>query len=231
MSGTVTPGGTHDAVRPAGPAAPDAHRRGERRLLTALGLLAVAVASGFAWWLIRYQPAPEPVPVAAPPAQTTTTTTAPPTSTSPKLSSGGFEFTAAVTPVSSKDCAAVSFGDLTEWFEENPCTRVVRGLYTTSKKYARALVSIVVVTMPDEQRAAVLKSLVDTTGTGNVNDMLRDGTVRVSDAPDLATGSYDSTLAGREVTVVQVEFFDDYNNKKLLAEITREAMRVATQRL
>lgn len=243
MSGIVSPSGANDTVHPQRPGAPvpDVRRPGERRpgerkLLAGLGLLAVAVISGFVWWLIRYQPPPDPAPVAQPPAKVATE--APPSEKpAPKPSKANpeeFVFAAAATPDVDTDCTSVSYGSANEWFATHPCDRVVRALYTTGKTFkssnkdVRALVSVIVVTMPTAEEAQEVKDILDSNGTGNISDMVRDGTVEIRDAPDVADGTYDSTLSGRRVTIVEAAFFDNYRHTELLADITAEALRMAT---
>lgn len=233
MSGNIDTTGENGAshLRGAGASTPVVRAIGERRVLAAMGLLAVAVLSGFAWWLIRYDPPPSRVSAVQPEVSSTPTTAR--TSKSPAKPSRAvnpsrFTFAPAVTPETGDDCAVASYGEVSSWFWEHPCKRVVRGLYTTSKKNARALVSVIVVTMPSSEQARELKVLTDTDGTGNVADLQRDGSVQIPGAPDVAGGEYASDVSGNNVTIVEAEFFDGYQHRLLLAEITREALRVAT---
>lgn len=229
MSRSVSPTGPND---PAHPGRAPARAIGESRVLAALGLLAVAVLSGLVWWLIRYDPPPAPVSAVRPEVSSTPSTARPseqPAKPSKTVNPSKFTFAPAVTPQTGDDCAAVSYGRVSSWFLDNPCERVVRGLYTTSKKSARALLSVIVVTMPSAEQARELKLITDTTGTGNVADILRDGSVQIPGAPDVADGEYASDVSGKHVTIVEAEFFDGYQHRRLLAEITREALHVATR--
>jgi hypothetical protein len=203
-----------------------------RRVLFAVGLVAVAVLAGFLWWLIRYEPEPEPVgrPQAGgvPSEQAPDGTTAQPTTKpAPTVQAGRFEFEGLAPHHMSESCDKASYGKVRSWLEDHPCERVVRGLYATRADDARAMVSISVVTMPTEADAQQLKKLTDTSGTGNVSDLLRDGTVQVPGAPEVAGGNYESSATGNAVTIIESAFFGDTKNQALLDEITAQALQVA----
>ncbi len=177
------------------------------------GLLAVAVVSSLTWWLIRgtggEQTQPQGTLVESP------------------LTSGEFRYAVVSGPVSSADCAASSYGDVQEWFDEHQCERLSRSLYTTEVDGARALVSVSRVTMPDPQQTRQLKSITDTSGTGNVSDLVRDGTAEIPGAPNVASGEYASTVTERSLTIVEANFFEDHTDKALLQRISTDALRLA----
>ncbi|SNR44802.1 hypothetical protein SAMN06265360_10680 [Haloechinothrix alba] len=206
---------------------------GGSALLAGIGLLAVAVLAGFVWWLVRYDLGTGHADVggtAVPAEATATATTEHTSSTAPETTgSGEYVFDSATAPDVGTDCAAVSYGDVRDWLAEHPCDRVVRGLYETSADGARALVSVVVVTMPDERGAAELRALTDTTGAGNVSDMVRDGSAGIDDAPQVAGGEYASDVTGTDVTIVEAAFFDGHRNSTELADVADEALLLATE--
>jgi hypothetical protein len=71
-----------------------------------------------------------------------------------------------------------------------------------------AVVSVARVAMPDEASARALQELADTDGSGNVNDLLREG-VRVDGAPARLSGAqYDSGVDGVTVTIVETAWAD-----------------------
>ncbi|MBB3051363.1 hypothetical protein FHS23_002386 [Prauserella isguenensis] len=187
------------------------------RLRTALrggGLVAIALVSGLVWWLIRYEPVgDDPQPTAQ---------------QEDPLTSGEFDYTRVAGPEISAGCAANSYGDLVGWFREHPCEQVHRSLYETRSQDARALVSVVVVTMPGQTGAQQLKVTTDTDGTGNVNDLVRDGTANLPGAPNVATGEYASRVVGNRLTVVETQFFSDTpGSPDLLGEIAHDALRLS----
>ncbi|AXB49194.1 hypothetical protein A4R43_41035 [Amycolatopsis albispora] len=175
-----------------------------------VGLVLVALVSGLVWWLIRYEAEPE---VQAQPDP---------------LVSGEFKYERVAGPATSADCAGNSYGEIKRWFGEHPCQRVVRALYVTNAgEGARALVSVVLVTMPDPELAAQLKAVTDTDNTGNISDLLRDGTANLPKAPDVAKGNYESKVSGAEVTIVEGDFYDKHKNDQLLKRITTDALRLS----
>nr|WP_208416593.1 hypothetical protein [Saccharomonospora amisosensis] len=193
------------------PAAPP--QRGPRLVLYAVGLVAVAVVSGLVWWLIRS-------------GGGVSGQVAAPTEENP-LTSGEFSYTVVAGPQTSTDCAGNAYGDVASWFTQHPCERVVRALYTTRSGEARALVSVVVVTMPTATEAQQLKLITDTDGTGNVNDLVRDGTASLPGAPSVAGGEYHSKSEGKEVTIVESEFYGEHTDDALLPRIGSDALRLS----
>ncbi|WP_020665934.1 hypothetical protein [Amycolatopsis nigrescens] len=179
-----------------------------RRLIQGAGLLAVAVVSGLIWTLVRQEDPTSPVAGGQ---------------TQP---AGEFTFTAAEGPVAATDCAANSYGETKRWFAGHPCQRLSRALYVVTSGGARALVSVALVTMPTPQLAVDLKALTDTDDTGNVNDLIRDNTAKIPDAPKISGGQYDSRVSGSEVTIVEAEFFQGHQDDALLQRISAEALQL-----
>ncbi|HVV09541.1 hypothetical protein [Amycolatopsis sp.] len=184
---------------------PASPKQGRPALLKALGLVAVAVVAGLVWWLIRHDSQPETPVAQQPPAKE-------------------FSFTATEGPVASTDCAGKSTDDVKKWFSAHPCQQLSRALYTTTSGSERALVSVVVVTMPAADQAQQLKTVVDGDNTGNVMDLVRDGTAKISGAPKLYDGKYASRIAGNQVTVVLASFFGSHKDDPTIARIAKEAL-------
>jgi hypothetical protein len=190
------------------PRIPSAPGRGGGRLWKALGLVAVALVAGLVWWLVRHDAGGAPV--AQPPAKE-------------------FAFTAAQGPVAGTDCAAESTDDVKKWFGSHPCQALSRALYTTTASGAKALVSVVLVTMPTPEEAQQLKALADRDGTGNVNDLVRDGTAKIPGAPRLVDGVYSSRVSANRVTIVLSAFFDGHADKATLGRVDAEALDLSAQ--
>ncbi len=199
------PGRGDTAPLPRVPAQP---RRGAGWLLKGAGLVAVAVVAGLVWWLVQRDSTPAPV--AQPPAKQ-------------------FSFTLTEGPVASTDCVAKSTEDVKRWFGEHACARLSRALYTTTASGGNALVSVVLVTMPDAAQAQQLKALVDRDGTGNVVDLVRDGTAKLPNAPKLADGKYASRATGASVTIVLSAFFDGRADDGTLGRVNAEALDLSPQ--
>ena len=81
--------------------------------------------------------------------------------------------------------------------------------------------------MPDAAQAQQLKAVTDTNGTGNVNDLVRDGTATLPRAPVVARGAYHSEVDGQQVTIVETNFFGEHSDDELLAEIAGDAARLS----
>jgi hypothetical protein len=177
------------------------------------GLVAIAVISGLLWFLIRHDDTPAP-PVAQPPAQNT----------------GLFTFKQVAGPDKGDDCAAKSYGDTKKFFQDNPCRSLVRALYTTESGGAKALVSVVVVGMPDSTKAKALKTLTGQDGTGNVTDLVKDGSYAVSGAPKVSgsDAAYSSQVDGTNVTIVLADFYGKHTDKALIEKIADDAIRLSS---
>ena len=174
------------------------------------GLVVIAVVSALLWWLIRHEP--ETTPVADTPSK-----------------SGQYQYTLVEGPQVTSDCASKSYGDTKDFFTRTPCTRLSRALYTTETAGQKALVSVVLVTMPGEVTATQLKALTDKDGTGNVSDLVRDGTFKAKDAPKVSTSNaaYESHVTGADVTIVLTDFYNKHSDKPVLERIAADAVRLA----
>ncbi|WP_236791766.1 hypothetical protein [Amycolatopsis sp. GM8] len=181
--------------------------RGRSRLFKALGLVAVAVVAGLVWWLIRHEPA---APVAQAPAKE-------------------FAFTAAEGPVAATDCTAKSTGEVKKWLGAHPCLGLSRALYTTTAGGTKVLVSVVVVKTSTSDEAKELKAIADRDGTGNINDLVTDGTAKISGAPKLLDGKYAARAEGNRLAIVLSAFFGGKQDQTTLTRVDTEALALAPQ--
>ncbi|MEV6825731.1 hypothetical protein [Amycolatopsis sp. NPDC051102] len=181
-------------------------------LLKGAGLVAIAVVSGLLWFLIRHDSTPDE-PVAQPPAQNT----------------GQFKFTLVAGPEKSDDCVAKSYNKTQDFFQDNPCQSLVRALYTTESGGAKALVSVVVVRMPDSSKARALKALTEKDGTGNVTDMVKDKTFAGTGTPSVSgkDAAYASKVEGTNTTIVLADFYAKHKDKDLIEKIADDALRLS----
>jgi hypothetical protein len=188
-----------------------AARRWPRYVLKAFGLVAVAVLSGCSWWLIQRQPVQVDVAQQAPAAKQ-------------------FSFAMADGPVVSTDCAAKSSGQVKQWFTQHPCQRLARALFNTAYGNSPVIVSVAVVTTSSPAEAQQLKALADRDGTGNVIDLLRDGTAHIAGGPqNLTDGKYGARVSGNQVVLVLSEFFDQHTDDTVLKRVDTEALDLAGQ--
>ncbi|WP_033262539.1 hypothetical protein [Amycolatopsis vancoresmycina] len=181
-------------------------------LLRGAGLVAIAVVSGLLWFLIRHDSTPDE-PVAQPPAQNT----------------GQFQFTKVAGPEKSDDCVEKSYNKTQDFFRDNPCQSLVRALYTTESGGAKALVSVVVVGMPDSSKARALKTLTERDGTGNVTDLVKDKTFAGTGTPSVSgkDAAYASKVEGTNTTIVLADFYAKHKDKALIEKIADDALRLA----
>ncbi|MEU2349487.1 hypothetical protein [Modestobacter sp. NPDC049651] len=87
---------------------------------------------------------------------------------------GGTTFTLRVTDTVDT-CRGHAYGAVAGFFDSADCTGLGRALWAADAGGQPAVVSIARVTMPDESIATALLSLVNSDGTGNVSDLLREG--------------------------------------------------------
>ncbi len=68
-------------------------------------------------------------------------------------------------------CTAHSYGQVEDFFRQNPCTALHRALFEVQDDSGRALVAVAWVDMPDESGARRYQQLVDRHTTGNVREL------------------------------------------------------------
>ncbi|MBE1502528.1 hypothetical protein H4696_009628 [Amycolatopsis lexingtonensis] len=209
-SDTAPLGAVPPQPRPPAPGPPARDTRS--LLLKGAGLVAIAVVAGLLWFLIRHDSTPDQ-PVAQPPSQ----------------SSGAYQFTKVAGPARADDCPANSYGKTKEFFADNPCQSLVRALYTTETGGQKALVSVVVVGMPDSSKAKALKALTDQDNTGNVTDLVRDKTFAGTGTPSLTgkNSAYASKVDGTDTTIVLADFYEKHTDKALIEKIADDALRLS----
>lgn len=200
-------------------AAPTEHRPGPHGWPLVAGIAGCVVLLGLiGWWAIGSLPTGQS-------SSTSSSTAAAPT-TSAVMVAGGFQFTQHSARADT-DCASNAYGQVADFFRDNPCEGLRRLLFTSSVRDRPVVVSVSTVTMPDERAAAALKKLADTNGTGNVADLLRAG-VRVPSVPEsLSNASYASSHSGRTVVIVESDYTDpSQRSDDTLEEVTRAAIQL-----
>lgn len=105
-------------------------------------------------------------------------------------------------------CAGNANGQVADFFDTTDCTSLVRELYTTDINGVGVLVSIARVTMPDAASAADFKAIVDSDGTGNIDDLFEAGETMPDGPTELIPGAFDSSLDGDQITVVVLGWLD-----------------------
>lgn len=164
-------------------------------LLRGLGLVAVAVISGLVWWYINND-----TPQAA--------STDPPAT---QQVAGEFAFTPhQQVPQPRKDstCPEHAYGDIQKFLAQTRCQQLTRGLYTTTTKDGRTvLTSVAVVRMASDEDAKKLREKADSDNTGNVKDLIREGVVKVPNLKSLSKADgYYAVQQGSNVIIVESDF-------------------------
>lgn len=184
--------------------APRPPRRGGRRLgadrsrladwtLKGLGLLGVALVSGFLWYLIRNNPAAPNQPQTTPPASTT----------------GVYSFQPYAGPSTVTDCSAHATNSVRAYLAAHPCVEMTRTLFTASlPDGSKVITSIAVIRMHDAQLAQGLRTESDKTGSGHIKDLVEDGTVIPNGPTSLKDGGYYSEVKGTRMILAMTEYVD-----------------------
>lgn len=190
--------------------------------LRIVGLVAVAVVSGFVWWFLNNEgPAGPPVGLGN-------------GSTSPQKSTGEFEFALEIdAPIEDDSCVEHSYGQIRTFLGENRCEKLTRGIYSTTVDGRTIYTSVSVVRMPDEATAKELRILTDTDGSGNVNDLVREGEVTVEGLKTLSSGGgYDSSQDETDVIIIESDYDPAKAEGGSEAELDRactDAIRLAAE--
>lgn len=127
--------------------------------------------------------------------------------TSTVLVADGYQFVQVATR-NDTDCAANAYGKVADFFRATPCAALDRALYTTTVDGRPAAVSVSLVRMPDAAGAGELRKLADTSGTGNVADLLRAGVTAPGAPPSFTSAGYASELDGATVVITEADFAD-----------------------
>jgi hypothetical protein len=197
--------GEYQSYPPPGQA-PPGRRPGQQRGLGAdrsklvdytlkgLGLLGVALVSGFLWFLIRNDP-----------AQSTSQASPPQTTQNGVYTFQAFHGATVVT-----DCAAHATEQVKAYLSAHPCVSLTRSLYTASMTDGQKVVtSVAVVQMGNSAAANALRRISDGNGTGHVTDLVEDGVVIPNGPTELQDAGYFSTAKGSRLIVVMTEYVDN----------------------
>jgi hypothetical protein len=102
--------------------------------------------------------------------------------------------------------AAHSYGQVQTFFAKTPCSSVHRLLATTKQGGRTVVIASNVVTFDTAGQAARYLALVNSDGTGNINDLLREG-VGFSGAPSkLPEAAFASRQSGGQVWVAEAGY-------------------------
>ena len=180
---------------------PDGPGRSRRRLavMAAIAFLVLAVVVG-----LSFLGGEDDDPVAPAPAGASAPAAEQPAGPQPgdTVEVAGRTYTAQAVQLDGS-CRDHAYGQVAEFFAAADCTGLSRALWATQIEGSAVVVSVSRVRMADTATARDLQALTDTTGTGNVNDLLREG-VRYTGGPEELSGAeYASAVSGPVVTIVE----------------------------
>jgi hypothetical protein len=197
--------------------------------LRILGLVAVAVISGVVWYYITDDGQQQ--------------NTANEDTGEEQQTEGRFDLTPhpdMTEPATDQNCAEHAYGRIQQHLQATPCDHLSQQLFVTEVDGRTVYASVSVVTMPDEEQAAELRALTDEDGSGNVNDVVRDGGVTIEGMDRLsAGGGYAAKQVGKEVVIVEADLDpkdqseSEEDQKKdedeILDPVCEDALRLAQQ--
>lgn len=119
----------------------------------------------------------------------------------------GVQFTVEAVQVDDS-CVGHAYGETAAYFETTDCTGLSRALYSAQLDGGPVVVSVSRVRMPDTATARDLRVLTDRNGSGNVNDLLREGVTYPGGPAELSGAEYASAVSGPAVTIVESSWVD-----------------------
>ncbi|MGI8666888.1 MAG: hypothetical protein ACR2N4_12785 [Jatrophihabitans sp.] len=104
------------------------------------------------------------------------------------------------------NCAAHSYGQVQAFFARTPCSSVHRTLASTNQGGRAVVIAQNVVTFDTSAQAARYLALVNSDGTGNISDLLREGVSYPGGPSSLPAAAFASRQAGGQVWVAEAAF-------------------------
>ncbi|HEX5406821.1 MAG TPA: hypothetical protein VFX16_31490 [Pseudonocardiaceae bacterium] len=160
--------------------------------LKGLGLVGVALVSGFLWFLIRNNPATPARAQTSPPASQT----------------GLYAFQAYNNASTVTDCTDHASDKVKNYLAAHPCVSLTRSLFTASVAGQKVVTSVAVVRMDSAASAVALRKISDGNGTGHVHDLVEDGVVIPGGPHSLQNAGYFSKVKGARLIIVMTEYVD-----------------------
>lgn len=125
------------------------------------------------------------------------------------------------------DCAGHAHGKTKVSFEAKNCVKATR-LLATGKVGGRPVLFVVSrIEMPTGEAAASIKQVLDSSGTGNLNDLLREGKTYPGAPLKMPISGYASMQKAKVVTVAEAGFVDDGRSSNTDPALRDAAAQVA----
>jgi hypothetical protein len=106
------------------------------------------------------------------------------------------------------DCAAHARGRTKAAFEAQNCVNAKRSLATGQLDGRRVLFVVSRVEMPSAEAAVSVRQVLDGNGTGNINDLLREGRTFPGGPAKMPSSGYASTQTGKVLVVAEAGYID-----------------------
>ncbi|MEI4273292.1 hypothetical protein TEK04_16335 [Klenkia sp. LSe6-5] len=136
---------------------------------------------------------------------------------------GETDYTLQVTSYDST-CRGHAYGAVVGFFSTTDCAGLSRSLWSAEVGGQQAVVSVSRVAMPDPARAQALLSLTDVSGTGNVSDLLREGS-RYEGGPEaLSSAQYASQVVDDVAVVVETSWVGEPGADGALQQLADDAL-------
>lgn len=127
------------------------------------------------------------------------------------------------------DCAGHSRGKAQVSFKAEDCVKATRLLATGEVGGRPVLFVVSRIQMATGEAAASIKQVLDGSGTGNLNDLLRDGMTYPGAPAKMPTSGYASLQTGTVVTVAEAGFIDNGRSSNTDPALRAAAAAVATK--
>jgi len=127
------------------------------------------------------------------------------------------------------DCAGHSHGKAQVSFKAENCLKATRLLATGEVGGRPVLFVVSRIQMPTSEAAASIKRILDANGTGNLNDLLREGKTYPGAPVTMPISGYASLQTGTVVTVAEAGFVDSGRSSNTDPALRSAAAEVATR--
>lgn len=126
------------------------------------------------------------------------------------------------------DCANHSHGETKSSFESENCLRAARSVATGQVNGRPALFVVARITMASPAAATSVKQVLDSTGTGNLNDLLREGRTFPGAPEKMPSSGYASIQTGAVIVVAEAGFVDGGPTSNSTPTLRTAAAQVAS---
>jgi len=125
------------------------------------------------------------------------------------------------------DCTSHSRGQTKTAFESQNCVKATRSLATGQVSGRPALFVVSQIQMASSDAAASVKQVLDSTGTGNLNDLLREGRTFPGAPRKMPSSGYASIQSGKLVMVAEAGFLGGGPSSNTIPALRAAAAQVA----